>query len=60
VGIFVIAAAVTANPRDSTGLDGTLRTLAHEPFGPAVLVIAGAGLIAFGIFGIAEGVWSKV
>lgn len=59
-GVFVIAAAVTANPHDSTGLDGTLRSLAQESFGPAVLVIAGAGLIAFGLFGVAEGVWSKV
>jgi hypothetical protein len=60
VGVFVIAAAVTADPKDSSGLDGTLRTLAQQPFGPAVLVIAGAGLIAFGVFGIAEGIWSKV
>lgn len=60
VGVFVVAAAVTADPHDSSGLDGTLRTLAHEPFGPAVLVVAGAGLIAFGVFGVAEGIWSKV
>lgn len=59
-GVFVIAAAVEANPHDSTGLDGALRTLAQEPYGPAVLVIAGVGLIAFGLFGVAEGIWSKV
>lgn len=59
-GIFVVAAAITADPQNSTGLDGALRTLAHEPFGPWVLCLAGAGLIAFGIFGTAEAVWAKI
>jgi cytochrome b561 len=57
-GVFVIAAAVTADPHNSSGLDGALRTLAQESFGPWVLCLAGAGLIAFGLFGFAEGVWA--
>jgi hypothetical protein len=58
-GVFVVTAAITANPQNSTGLDGALRTLAHEPFGPWALCLAGAGLIAFGLFGTAEAVWAK-
>lgn len=58
-GVFVVAAAITANPHNSNGLDGALRTLAHEPYGPWVLCLAGAGLIAFGLFGMAEAVWTK-
>jgi cytochrome b561 len=57
-GVFIIAAAVTANPHSSSGLDGALRSLAQEPFGPWVLGLAGAGLIAFGLFGFAEGIWA--
>lgn len=58
-GVFVVAAAITADPKNSTGLDGALRTLAQEPFGPWILCIAGAGLIAFGVFGTAEAIWTK-
>ena len=59
-GVFVVGAAITANPKNSTGLDGALRSLAHEPFGQWALCLAGAGLIAFGFFGIAEAVWAKI
>ena len=58
-GVFVVVAAISANPKKSSGLDGALRTLAHEPFGPWALSLAGIGLIAFGIFGMAEAVWTK-
>ena len=58
-GVFVLVAAITANPKNSGGLDGALRNLAGEPFGPWVLCLAGAGLIAFGLFGMAEALWAK-
>jgi hypothetical protein len=60
VGVLVLVAAITADPHKSSGLDGALRSVAHQPFGPYLLVVLGLGLIAFGLFGIAEGVWSKV
>jgi hypothetical protein len=59
-GILVLVAAITADPHKSSGLDGALRSVAHQPFGPYLLVVLAIGLIAFGLFGIAEGVWSKV
>lgn len=59
-GVLVVSAAVTADAKKSSGLDGALRSVAHQPYGPWLLGVAGLGLIAFGVFGVAEGVWSKV
>ena len=50
VGILFCVAAATLNPQKSTGLDGGLRTLATLPFGTAILVVVGAGLIAYAIY----------
>lgn len=50
VGVLVIVAAFTLDPSKSTGLDGALRSLADLPFGIVVLVIVGAGLIAYGLY----------
>jgi hypothetical protein len=54
VGIFLIQAAATDNPGDSKGLDQTLRTLAHAPFGPALLLLVAAGLAAYGLYSFVE------
>jgi hypothetical protein len=54
VGIFLIQAAAADNPGDSKGLDQTLRTLAHAPFGPALLLIVTAGLAAYGLYSFVE------
>jgi Domain of Unknown Function (DUF1206) len=54
VGIFLIQAAATDNPHDSKGLDQTLRTLAHAPFGPELLLIVAAGLAAYGLYSFVE------
>ena len=50
VGILVIVAGFTVDPSQSTGLDGALRSLAALPFGVAVLVLVGLGLIAYGVY----------
>jgi hypothetical protein len=54
VGIFLVQAAAAANPAESKGLDQTLRTLAHAPFGPALLLIVTAGLAAYGLYSFVE------
>jgi hypothetical protein len=59
VGFLVIDAAVTFDPKKSTGLDGALRTLAHQPFGPWILGAAALGLIAFGLYGLASVRYAK-
>jgi hypothetical protein len=50
VGILVIVAGFTVDPSQSTGLDGALRSLAGLPFGVAILVLVGLGLIAYGLY----------
>jgi hypothetical protein len=59
-GVLVVVAAVTVDPHRATGLDGALRTLAHNAYGPWLIGIAGVGLLAFGVFAVAEAVWSQV
>lgn len=54
VGIFLIQAAAANNARASKGLDQTLRTVAHAPFGHALLLIVAAGLAAYGLYSFVE------
>ena len=58
-GFLVVDAAVTFDPKKSTGLDGALRTLAHQPFGPWLLAALAVGLIAFGLYGLASARYAK-
>ena len=50
VGIFLIAAAYTANSNHAKGLDGTLMSLIHEPYGSWLMGSIALGLIALGIY----------
>ena len=50
IGIFVIEAAATYNPNDAVGLDGALQKLSHKSFGPYLLGLTAAGLIAYAAF----------
>ena len=54
IGGLVIAAAVTYDPDKAEGLDGALRKLAGEPYGPWLLGLIALGLMAFGIYGLLE------
>lgn len=54
VGVFLIAAAVTFDPDKARGLDGSLRTLADSGWGQAVLWAVACGLVAFGLYSVAE------
>lgn len=59
VGVLVVDAAVTFDPKESRGLDGALRTLADQPYGPWILGALALGLMAFGVFGLAAARWVK-
>jgi hypothetical protein len=50
IGFFVTKAAVDYKPNDAIGLDGALQKLAHATYGPWLLGVTAAGLIAYGIF----------
>ncbi len=59
VGILVVDAAITEDPHKSRGLDGALRTLAHQSYGPWLLALIALGLVAFGVFGLAMAKWAR-
>jgi hypothetical protein len=50
VGVLLVVAAVTFDPRRSTGLDGALRTLAAQPLGTTLLVAVAFGFAVFGVY----------
>lgn len=58
-GALVVDAAITFDANKSTGLDGALRTLADQPYGPWLLGIVALGLIVFGVYGFAAARWAK-
>jgi hypothetical protein len=60
VGVLFVVAALTADPSRATGLDGALKSLAALPFGAAVLVAVGIGLIAFGVSLFARARWARL
>ena len=59
-GGLVVEAAVNYEPQKSTGLDGALRTLADQAYGPWILGALAIGLIAFGVYGLAAARFAKV
>lgn len=50
IGVFVFKAAYDYNPKDAIGLDGALQKLAQASYGPWLLGLTAAGLIAYGIY----------
>lgn len=58
-GFLVVEAAVRYQPSKSTGLDGALRTLSQQSYGPWLLGALAIGLIAFGLYGLASARYAK-
>jgi len=58
-GVLVLQAAISFRPDKARGLDAALQTLAVQPYGKVLLVAAGLGLAAFGIYGFAEARWRR-
>jgi hypothetical protein len=59
-GALVVEAAINYQPSKARGLDKALLTLRNQPFGEALVIIAGLGLIIFGIYALCEARWHKV
>lgn len=59
-GALVVAAAWTYDANKAGGLDGALKTLRDQPFGPVLLALVGLGLVAFGLYGLAEARYRRV
>jgi Domain of Unknown Function (DUF1206) len=59
-GVFLIVAAVDANPVQAKGVDSALRALAHTPLGPVLLILVALGLVTFGVYSWCEARWRNV
>ncbi len=54
IGAFLVNAAIDYNPRQAVGLDGALAKIDHTSFGPFLLGLVAAGLIAFGVYSLSD------
>lgn len=59
-GVLVVQAAITADPGKAGGVDTALKSLLTAPGGPALVALLGAGLLIFGVYGLAEARWRRV
>jgi hypothetical protein len=59
-GVFVLVAAIRYDPQQAKGVDDTLRSFAHTPAGPWLLVVVALGLVLFGCFSFASARWRRV
>ena len=59
-GLLLIKAALDYDPQEAKGVDGTLRTIAAQPFGKALLLLAALGLAAFGLFSWVEAKYRRI
>jgi hypothetical protein len=50
IGMFLVRAALSANPEQARGLGEALATLARQPLGPLLLGTVALGLVAYGIY----------
>jgi hypothetical protein len=50
IGVFLVQAALQADPQEARGIGGALETLARQPFGPYLLGAVAVGLVAYGAF----------
>jgi hypothetical protein len=60
VGVLVVDAAITHRASQSGGIDKVLLTLRGQPLGEFLMLLAGLGLLVFGIYGLCEARWRKV
>jgi hypothetical protein len=60
VGVFLVNAAIDFNPNKAVGLDGALAKLAHASYGPFLLGIVAAGLIAFGVYSLSDARYRRI
>jgi hypothetical protein len=60
VGIFLIKAALDYNPNKAVGLDGALAKIVHRSYGPFLLGIVAAGLVAFALYSLSDARYRKI
>ena len=60
VGVFLIKAAVDFNPHAAVGVDGALAKIVHRSYGPFLLGIVAAGLVAIALYSLADARYRKI
>jgi len=60
IGVFIFRAARDFKASEAVGLDGALERLTRQSYGPTLLLIVALGLIAFGIYSIADARFRKI
>ena len=60
VGFFFLVAAWQADPEKAQGLDGALKTVKDQPFGPFLLTLVAAGIAAYGVYSFARSRYARV
>lgn len=60
VGGFLVKAAVEYDPREAVGLDGALGKLLHHSYGPVLLGVVAAGLIAFAAYSFSDARFRRI
>ncbi|MDT7571695.1 MAG: hypothetical protein QOE05_1869 [Actinomycetota bacterium] len=60
IGSFLVKAAVEFDPDNAKGLDGSVKTLASQPFGRLMLFAAAVGLLAFALWSWLEARYRKI
>jgi hypothetical protein len=60
IGIFILKAALDYSPKDAVGIDGALARLTQHAYGTAALIVVGCGLIAFGVYSIADARYRRI
>jgi hypothetical protein len=59
IGLFLLFAA-DSRSSEAKGFAGALRIVQHQPYGSFLLGITAAGLLAFGLYGVAEAVYRRI
>ncbi|MDV6271789.1 DUF1206 domain-containing protein [Rhodococcus globerulus] len=60
VGLLVILAVSQSAPDKAAGLDGAFKTLGAQPYGAALLIMAGIGIITYGLYSFAMARYTKM
>lgn len=60
IGGFLVYAALTVSPAQAGGLADALDYVYELPFGPWLYGLAALGLLAFGAYGIVEGLYRRI
>jgi hypothetical protein len=60
LGSFLVQSAVAFDPDKAKGLDDSLKTLARQPFGTALLLVAVASLLSFALWSFLEARYRRV